>query len=258
MCGRDEGKLKILLITVAGMSQRFSESIGRPCLKCIYYKNNIKESLLYQMMHKEPEFDRYVIVGGYKFDKLKETLDKYFTEFSDRIILVENDKYKEYGSGYSLYLGLEAVKELDFEELIFAEGDLYVDSESFLKVCKIPNNVITCNGDDILASKAVAFYYDAQYGIHYIYDTGHSALEIREPFLGIFNSGQIWKFADRRLLIDAASRVGEKEWQGTNLNLIQEYFGALDRKEYEIVRFKDWVNCNTISDFDKMCELKSF
>lgn len=245
--------MKILLITAAGLSQRFSESIGRPCLKCIYYENNIKESLLYKILHKNPDFDRYVIVGGFKFEELKRAIDTYFGDFAGRIVLIENDKYREYGSGYSLYLGLTAVKEMDFDQLVFAEGDLFIDSESFRAVCESPKNVVTCSREAILAKKAVAFYYDTNYGIHYIYDTDHSALEIKEPFLGIFNSGQIWKFADRQQLFEAVSRLDDAKWQGTNLNLIQEYFGELAQDEYEIVEFKEWVNCNTIYDFEKIC-----
>ena len=41
MCKGDD-KVKALIVTVAGMSSRFSESLGRECLKCIYYPNDIK------------------------------------------------------------------------------------------------------------------------------------------------------------------------------------------------------------------------
>ena len=71
--------------------------------------------------------------------------------------------------------------DLDFQEIVFAEGDLYVDSDSFQEVCHAVNNVITYNREPILANKAVAFYYDSEYRIHYIYDTQHSALRIQEP-----------------------------------------------------------------------------
>lgn len=57
--------MKVLIITVAGMSTRFSESVGYPCLKCLYYKQDMKESLLYRFLYEYPEFDRYIIVGGF-------------------------------------------------------------------------------------------------------------------------------------------------------------------------------------------------
>lgn len=244
--------MKIMIITVAGIAGRFSESIGRPCLKCLYYENDIKDSLLYHMLCQNREIDRYVIVGGFKFEELKEAIDHYFGEFSNKIILVRNEKYEEYGSGYSLYRGLEAIEDLDYEELVFAEGDLWVDDDSFKRIWKAQGNVITCNSEAILANKSVAFYYDRQYHIHYIFDTGHSLLEITEPFRGIYNSGQIWKFSGRKRVLDVMSRLSRDEWKQTNLKFIQQYFGDLDQDEYEIIDLKKWVNCNTVADFKRI------
>lgn len=244
--------MKIMIITVAGVASRFSESIGRPCLKCLYYENDIKESLLYHMLCQNCEVDKYVIVGGFKFKELEEAINRYFSEFSNKIILVENENYTEYGSGYSLYLGLEIIKDLNYEELVFAEGDLWVDDDSFKRIWKAHGNVITCNCEAILASTSVAFYYDRQYHIHYIFDTHHSMLEITEPFRGIFNSGQIWKFSQRERVLDAVSRLTQEEWRQTNLNFVQQYFGELDQEEYEIINLRKWVNCNTIDDFKQI------
>lgn len=252
---KGERELRILIVTVAGMSSRFSESLGRPCLKCLYYENRIEESLLYAMLHQDVEFDYYVVVGGFMYDTLKSAIDRDFREFGDRLLLVKNEHYADYGSGYSLYLGLQKIMDRDFDEVIFAEGDLYVDRESFRKIYDSTNNVITCNTEPILASKAVAFYFDKNYGIHYIYDTAHSKLEINEPFQGIFNSGQIWKFVNADRIRKAVQSISEKEWQGTNLVLIQEYFGSLAKSEYDMLTFKKWVNCNTISDYKK-CGMK--
>ena len=251
---KGERKLRILIVTVAGMSSRFSESLGRPCLKCLYYKNSIEESLLYNILHQE-EFDCYVIVGGFMYDALKTAIENDFKEYEGKLLLVKNDHFSDYGSGYSLYLALQKIQGMNFDEVIFAEGDLFVDKESFRKICDNATNVITCNTDLILASKAVAFYFDRDYMIHYIYDTEHSILEIKEPFQGIFNSGQIWKFADADRLRNVMQRIPEASWQGTNLVFVQEYFGNLPKSEYEIVTFRKWVNCNTVSDYEK-CKMK--
>lgn len=253
MCKGDEG-LKILVITVAGMSSRFSESLGYPCLKCLYHEGGIETSLLYRMLHQDVEFDYYVIVGGFMYGELEQTVADCFGEMQEKIILVKNEHYADYGSCYSLYLALKKIRDMNFDEVVFAEGDLYVDGESFKEVCDRPGNIITYNQEEILASKAVAFYFDQCCRIHYIYDTSHSALEIREPFLGIFNSGQIWKFADRARLRQAIDAVSEKEWKGTNLVLIQKYFGTLKREQYDMVKFKEWINCNTISDYRQITE----
>ncbi len=241
--------MKALIITVAGMSSRFSESVGYPCLKCLYNEEGPEESLLYRLLHMRGDFDFYVIVGGFRYKELEAAIIEYFRDFGDRILLVENVHYTDYGSGYSLYLGLEKIKEMDVTEIVFAEGDLYVDEGSFRKLCDCPENAITCSREPILAEKSVAFYFDMACGIHYIYDTTHGALEIREPFLGIFNSGQVWKFADMGRLWAVMGAISEREWQGTNLVLIQRYFGTLSQCDYNMIVFKKWVNCNTVADY---------
>ena len=96
--------MRVLIVTVAGLSTRFSQSIGRSCLKCIYHEKDIRESLLYRILKGSPQADKFVIVGGFLFEELKETIDSKFGEFQDKILLVKNEKFEEYGSGYSLSL----------------------------------------------------------------------------------------------------------------------------------------------------------
>ncbi len=252
MCKGVGEKLKILLLTVAGVSSRFCKSIGKTYLKCIYYKNSIKESLLYHMIFEREKFDKYIIVGGFKFDELKEVLKKEFKEYYQKIILIENQYYREYGSCYSLYLGVKAAIEIGADEIVFAEGDLYVDKENFSKVFKSCNNVITYNNIPILANKAVVFYYNYKDKLHYIYDTNHHLLEIKEPFRAIFNSGQIWKFIDIYRLSRVVNEIEKESWKGTNLIIIQSYFDGLSRQQYEMIGFQKWINCNTIEDFNQI------
>lgn len=244
--------MKILIVTVAGLSSRFSESLGHACLKCLYHENEIEESLLYRMLHQDGDFDYYIVVGGFRYEDLEAAVEQDFQDLRDKILLVQNQHYADYGSGYSLYLGLKKLLEMDFEEAVFAEGDLYVDRKCFRRIFDSPSNVITCGREEILASKAVAYYFDQNYGIHYIYDTAHGSLEIKEPFLGIFNSGQIWKLADAEHLRKSFESIREKEWQGTNLIFIQRYFETLQRDEYEIITFNQWINCNTVSDYRRI------
>lgn len=249
--------MKILIITVAGMSTRFSQSLKKDCLKCIYYKTDIKESLLYRMISNNLNFDKYIIVGGYMYEHLKSVVENDFSQYLDKIILVNNEQYAEYGSGYSLYKGLKAAMEFDFDEIVFAEGDLYVDVQSFEKIYGSPHNVITINKEPIYADKSVAFYLDTNDTIHYIYSTEHSELEIGEPFKAVFNSGQIWKFVNAERLKTVYKAIEYEEWQGTNLVFVQRYFQTIPSDEYDIIQFKNWVNCNTITDFDnylKICE----
>lgn len=246
--------MKILLITVAGLSSRFSKSLGYECLKCIYTPDIPENSILYRMLHQPAKFDKYIIVGGYKYSELKAAIKRMFPEYENRIVLVENKYYAMYGSGYSLYLGLQEAIKYHPVEIIFAEGDLYVDTKSFLKIYESKLSVVTSSMEAILASKAVVFYYDMDYKIHYIYDTGHTLLEIKEPFTGIFNSGQIWKFADYNLVTSVYNKITKKEWQGTNLVFIQKYFQELSKKEYTNIQFREWINCNTVDDFKMIKE----
>lgn len=242
----------MFVITVAGMSTRFSRSIGRECIKCLYHEGNVQESLLGRLLSLGKEFDRIVIVGGFRYAELVEMVMESFPAERDRILFVENPKYSEYGSGYSLFLGLEKALSLYPEEIVFAEGDLFLDETSFQKVFQSGKPVITVNAEVIRANKSVVFYYDREYGIHYLYDLRHNELEIAEPFVEIYNSGQVWKFQVNDLFYQAYSQMKEEDWQGTNLVFVQRYFETLGRAEYEILPFQSWINCNTISDFQQM------
>ncbi len=247
--------MKILIVTAAGMSMRFSKSIGRTCLKCLYYQDNIRESLLWFLLHQEEEFDQYIIVGGFMFDELCKAVQSDFYDLNDKIILMNNEEYCRYGSGYSLYIGLKTAIKAGFDELIFLEGDLFFDQDSFQRIYDSPKSVITSSPEEILADKAVVFYFNKNHKIHYIYDTNHSMLEIREPFLGVFNSGQVWKFSRPDLVKSVFDSMDQKEWEGTNLVFVEKYFQSLNFNEYEIIRFSKWINCNTISDFQRKMSL---
>ena len=201
------------------------------------------------MLHKAHGIDKFIIVGGYGFDELSSIIDSEFINFRERIILVNNKKYEEYGSGFSLYKGLERATALDFDDIIFAEGDLYFDDGSFEEIESTSNNVLTTCNEPISAEKAVALYTDENGFVNYIYDTEHGSFEIDKPFVGIFNSGQVWKFYDANRVRECFDKLQENEWQGTNLAYIQKYFGDLSTEEYRIVNFKEWVNCNTIDDW---------
>ncbi len=50
--------------------------------------------------------------------------------FKSKIDLVYNPYYREYGSGYSLIKGIEALPE-GTEEVVFVEGDLFLTGEVF-------------------------------------------------------------------------------------------------------------------------------
>lgn len=240
---------KALIITVAGLSTRFSRSVGKETLKCVYYEKSVEDSILLRLLNHDASFDRYVIVGGYKFDELKRFADENLSDRKDKIVLINNEKYAEYGSGYSLYLGLDYALKEGFDEIVFAEGDLCVDKETFVFLSDCHCDAVSLNREPIEASKAVIFYLDADKKVHYLYDLSHTFLKIDEPFTAIYNSAQIWKFSDFKRAMEIFDGMKENEWHGTNLVFIQKYFGARDSGSFAFVRFDEWFNCNTVDDF---------
>lgn len=242
--------MKSLIITVAGMATRFSESVGKPCLKCSYFKDSFEKSLINRMVRSnEREFDKIIIVGGFMFDELKKIVLNYFCDLDKKLILLYNDHFRDYGSGYSLYLGMIKAISIGSTQIVFAEGDLYFDNDSFKHICSLNKDAVSINSDPIFASKAVAFYFDKREKIHYIFDTTHGELEIREPFIEIRNSGQVWKFVNVGRLSNILNELSEDEKKGTNLIIIQKYYGMLGRREFDIISFNEWINCNTVDDF---------
>jgi len=247
--------MRVFLTTVAGSATRFSESIGKPTVKCIYNREDPAKTLLNHMLTQAADYDLFVVVGGFLINELEDYINSQLpSEFSEKVMLVNNEQYAEYGSGWSLYLGLDAVLKIygkDISEVLFAEGDLFVDDDSFSKVALSSNSVITINSEAIKANKAVALYYDLNNVPHYIYDTAHGQLKIDEPFTAVYNSGQIWKFTDISLLSELVLEGDTERFTGTNLVLINEYFQRLANlgKEIDIISMKTWINCNTINDF---------
>ena len=247
--------MRVFLTTVAGSATRFSESIGKPTVKCIYNREDPAKTLLNHMLTQAKDYDLFVVVGGFLINELEDYINTNLSsEFSEKVMLVNNEQYAEYGSGWSLYLGLDAALKIygkDITEVLFAEGDLFVDDESFSSVAGTKNSVITINSEAIKAYKAVALYYDLENVPHYIYDTAHGQLKIDEPFTAVYNSGQIWKFTDIELLTDLVLNGDPERFTGTNLVLINEYFQKLAKngETIDIISMKTWINCNTINDF---------
>ena len=247
--------MRVFLTTVAGSATRFSESIGKPTVKCIYNREDPAKTLLNHMLTQASDYDLFVVVGGFLINELEDYINTNLpSEFSEKVLLVNNEQYAEYGSGWSLYLGLDAALKIygkDITEVLFAEGDLFVDDESFSSVAGSKNSVITINSEAIKANKAVALYYDLQNVPHYIYDTAHGQLKIDEPFTAIYNSGQIWKFTDIALLMELVLNGDSERFTGTNLVLINEYFQKLAKngETIDIISMKTSINCNTVNDF---------
>ncbi|MFW2605367.1 DUF6564 domain-containing protein [Aliarcobacter butzleri] len=236
---------KVLIITLAGESTRFRKTLKKDVLKGIY-KDNRNISILDILLNYSVNlFENIIIVGGYKFDEL----EKYVRNKNlDNIELVYNKLYKD-GSNVSLIEGINAIKS-NYNEVLFVEGDLVIDKNSFLNVVNSNKNIITYNQHKIEASKSVAYYITLSNQIKYIYDTQHNSFNITESFSTISNSGQIWKFKDIKLLKNIANSFNSNHKKFTNLATIEKYFNSIMSYEIDEICIKDWYNCNTINDYN--------
>lgn len=243
--------MKTLIITVAGTATRFNRDTDSPTLKCLYNIGGAHNTLLYQILDKARDIDEYVIVGGYLFDHLQEFADVHLIEFRDKIKLVYNPEYSTFGSGFSLILGIQNSNP-HADELIFVEGDLYFDDEAFKRIINSDRSVLTVNHDLITSKKAVVVYENDRNFLKYLYDINHKDLRITEPFLAVYNSGQVWKFTNLHKLVNVLDSLTPEQTKGTNLEIIQGYFGDLTPSEYELVEFSVWHNCNTVKDYETL------
>lgn len=241
--------MKSLIITVAGLSSRFNKDLEMPVLKCLYYEANHRCSLLSMQISRTYELvDEIVIVGGYKYDDLTAFVKEHIKDTDNKIRTIYNEHYHDYGSGYSLLKGIDALSK-NTDEVTFIEGDLFFDKESVETIIESNKDVISVNNEPILSNKAVALYFDTQYHPHYIYDTSHSCLEIHEPFTAIYNSGQMWKISNPTKLMKVCSELTQKQIEGTNLEIVQRYYSDIDYENLKIVRVEKWYNCNTVNDY---------
>ncbi len=244
--------MKIAIITVAGISSRFNKDIPEEekKLKAIYTETDEKSTLIYQMLKKCSYADQIVVVGGYKFDDLRAYMDGLESDLREKVQLVYNDRFSDLASGYSLYLGLKEAFLKNPDEILFVEGDLDIDDESFGRILDSDKNVLTYNYEPIYANKAVVLYKDDREKFCYAFNSSHGMLMIEKAFSCIFNSGQTWKFKD----IDKLKLANEKffaEAKGdTNLKIIQDYIDSVT--DIELVGLGRWTNCNTREDYRKI------
>lgn len=245
--------IRIAVITAAGISGRFNEGISEDEkeLKVIYSDCMGGPTLLSHLISHCRYADKIIVVGGYKFEDLKAYVKTELPpHINEKITLVYNEHYADLASGYSLYLGLkEAFREHDICDILFSEGDLDIDDLSFQSAVMSDKNVLTYTYETIEARKSVVFYKDSAGRYKYAFNSQHGLLQITEPFAVIMNSGQIWKFTDTKTLKQANDEFYLDDRGGTNLSIIQKYLDKISPDDIEIVRIKEWTNCNTREDY---------
>lgn len=250
--------MEAVIISVAGISSRFNEGIPEKdkCLKAIYYEKERTDTLLYHLLEKCIFADRIVLVGGYRYDDLKRYCDGLPDSMKEKLVLVYNEHYADLASGYSLCIGLKKIfdKSEGVKTVLFVEGDLDIDRDSFGKVIDAECNVLTYNLEPIYAKKAVVLYRNGDARFRYAFNSSHGLLKIDEAFDFILNSGQVWKFADIEKLKMANEKFYKTEKDGTNLRIIQNYIDLCDPKSFELISFSRWINCNTREDYRRIQE----
>lgn len=244
--------MKIAIITVAGRSSRFNEGIPEENkkLKAVYHEGSVKNTLLYHLLMKCSYADKIILVGGYKVDELKSYWLSLEDEIKNKIEIVYNPRFIDLGSGYSLYLGLEEAFKSNPTEILFVEGDLDIDNESFKKIVDAEKSVLTYTYEPIYANKAVVLYKDDKDQYRYAFNSSHGLLTINSPFSCILNSGQTWKFTDIDKLQNVNKLFFETAKEETNLRIIQDYLDL--GVDVDIIPLNRWTNCNTRNDFKKI------
>ena len=241
--------MRIAVITIAGVSSRFNEGIPeeKKVLKCLYTESGMEDTLLYHLMKKCSYADRIILVGGYKYENLCYFYEhELISEFPD-VSLVENTRYEDLGSGYSLYLGLQTAFKYDPSEVLFVEGDLDIDNISFRRVVDSSKSVLTYTYEPIYANKSVVLYKDEYDKYKYAFNSQHGLLRIDTPFSCILNSGQIWKFTEIEKLRKANDDFYKESKEDTNLRIIQNYLDS--GVDVELIPLDRWINCNTRMDY---------
>ena len=249
--------MKIMIITAAGVSSRFNEGFSETesALKMIYSEGDEQDTLLFHLLEKCDFADRIVIVGGYRYDELQAYIASAVIpdEWRERIRLVYNKHFEDLNSGYSLYKGLEKALTYDPDEIIFIEGDVGTDAESFEAVVETDATVLTYSREPIYSERAVVFYQDDNGEYHYAFSKEHGMLKIDEPFWCILNSAQMWKFRDMEALAAANDDFRENYYDETNLFIVQGYLDRLPEEERIVLReLCNWSNCNTRDDWKRI------
>ena len=116
-------KIKItnIVLLIAGEGKRISKFSKDP--KCLLMVNKI--SILERNLNiwYKLGFKKIIVVLGYKYQSIEKILKKFETKL--RINRVYNNKFKNFGSCYSLYLAMKKCN----SNVIFFDGDVVYDAK---------------------------------------------------------------------------------------------------------------------------------
>ena len=247
---------KFLLITCAGQATRFKESGGNTHKSIFSIDGDICKSPLGIMCQYAKFIERTpVIVTGFMADEIDDALSELSSKLEIQIYSTYNEHYSDLGSNESLICGLQFIMQnFDYAEydIMFAEGDLIVDFDTFREIANSSYNVITTNGNSIInMNKAVVVYQNVHGTYKWAYDPAHKSVSITDA-VWLAESGQIWKFKiDYICLYNILYGLIKSDRKDTNLNMIYKIFtycgDTVDAVKIET--FKQWFNVNTVNDY---------
>ena len=185
-----------------------------------------------------------IVVGGYRYQDLQRAIGEYKGR---SVELVYNPRWQDSGSMYSLYYG--ALASAGASEILFCEGDIITDNESFRQLAAARKDSFAIAREPVFADRSVAAYQGWDDRLYYLFDTDHGALTFPARIKAIFHSAQAWKIQDAEAFMRLNGQLTETERRGTNLVLIERYFQRHAFRELRPVTLEHWINCNTREDF---------
>ncbi|NQY21614.1 MAG: hypothetical protein HRT40_09935, partial [Campylobacteraceae bacterium] len=109
---------RAVIITLAGLSSRFRQSLGKDVLKAIYKEEEYQSILDILLDYCAYHINDIYIVGGYKYDDLTEYINNNYKNLSINLIYNKNFAL---GSNESLLCGIRALNQ-KYDEVLFIEG----------------------------------------------------------------------------------------------------------------------------------------
>lgn len=250
--------MKDIVITCAGGSTRFSNSVNAQAHKSIYKADGQVRCLLEWQIDtalSSENVNKIIVVVGFLHTQVEEFIKSKYPN-NDRIVIVDNKQWSSTGSNLSMCLGLLACKDTKAHSILCVEGDLYasnfkelIEAKSTGSFCATTNghSTIDSNVDvlGIVSKTSVGFQTSFEYS------RNHSAFDYIYFYdvVTLFPSGQMWEIATPNIDFDKVAKSAELFPNETNLEILQHF--SFRRSPMAPFELKDWINCNTITELLK-------
>lgn len=252
--------MKDIVITCAGGSVRFSNSVKCLAHKSIYKaKNQVRCLLEWQIdtALSSKNVNNIIVVVGFLNNWIEEFIKSSYPN-NERITIINNEKWSTTGSNLSMCLGLLACKNTKADSILCVEGDLY--ASNFKELIEYPSTKgfrSTTNGHSTVVSNVdvlgIISKENKSFKTYFEYSRDHSVFSKidYEKVVMLFPSGQMWEIATDKIDFDKVSKSAEMFPEKTNLEVLQLF--SINSMLIELTPFplKDWINCNTISELLK-------